>query len=532
MIDDVIFEQDVAIPVRDGALLSANVYRPNIAGGYPVIMTCGPYGKDLHFRDFNPMAYTQIAEHGRYLNWETPNPDWWVPRGYVVVRVDQCGIGSSPGTLDLLSRQQGEDFYDAIEWAANQSWSNGKIGLLGISYYAAIQWQVAAMQPPHLVAMIAWEGFVDLYRDAIRHGGIYSNTFIAAWYARQILPVQHGVTQNFSQETLAANRTNIAEAYKTHVLDDEYYQAYTPDLSQIVTPLLSVANWGGAGLHLRGNIEGYLGASSEYKWLRTIVGNHYVPFYSEEGRAIQERFFGYWLKGHDNGLLAEPRLQLALRRGTNVFWRNENEWPLARTRWTRFYLDAVSYHLSEQVPNIEANVSYAAPQGGVTFLAEPFTVDTEVLGPLVLRLWVSSSTDDLDLFVTIRNLDASGNEIYGIGSIGDRVSVTKGWLRVSQRKLDPQRSTQYRPYHSHDEIQKVVPDQVVPVDIEIWPTSMVFEVGHRLALDIEAHDGDGSGMFLHNDLHDRSPGNLTGTNTISTGGDYHSFLLVPVIPER
>jgi predicted acyl esterase len=134
------------------------------------------------------------------------------------------------------------------------------------------------------------------------------------------------------------------------------------------------------------------------------------------------------------------------------------------------------------------------------------------------------------LCVTIRNLDPNGKEIHGIGSIGDLVPVTKGWLRASQRKLDSQRSTEYQPYHRHDEIQKLIPGQVVPVDIEIWPTSMVFEAGHRLALDIEAHDGHGSSLFLHNDPDDRCESNLAGTNTIHTGSKHHSFLLLPVIP--
>ena len=180
--DPVVFEKDVAIPVRDGAVLRANVYRPNTSERFPVIMTVGSYGKDLHFEDFNPDAYAQIDEHGPYLNWETPNPDWWVPRGYVVVRVDQRDIGASPGKINLFTRQQGEDFYDAIEWAAHEDWSTCKVGLLGISYYALTQWQVAALQPPHLAAIIPWEGMVDLYRDASRHGGMLSNVFIAAWY--------------------------------------------------------------------------------------------------------------------------------------------------------------------------------------------------------------------------------------------------------------------------------------------------------------------------------------------------------------
>jgi uncharacterized protein len=120
-----------------------------------------PYGKDLHFEDFDAGAYAQIDEHGPYLNWETPNPDWWVPRGYVVVRVDQRGIGASPGTINLFTRKPGEDFYDAIEWAAQEDWSTGRVGLLGISYYALTQWQVAALQPPHLAAIIRLR----------RHGG-------------------------------------------------------------------------------------------------------------------------------------------------------------------------------------------------------------------------------------------------------------------------------------------------------------------------------------------------------------------------
>lgn len=531
MVDPVFFEQNVPIPMRDGALVYANVYRPRDPGVHPVILTFGPYGKDIHFGDFNPAAYAQIAEHGRYLNWETPNPDWWVPQGYVVVRVDQRGIGASPGRLDLFtSSQQAEDHYDAIEWAGIQPWSSGKVGLLGISYYAITQWQVAALQPPHLAAMIPWEGFADLYRDALRHGGIYCNGFIAGWYPRQILPVQHGVNGGRSNEELIANRADLFAGVKAHALDDDYYHAFTPDLSQITTPLLSVGNWGGLGLHLRGNIEGYLGAASEHKWLRVLVGDHLTPFYSETGRAIQARFFDYWLKGHDNGQLAEPRIQLAIRKGSQISWRNENEWPLARTLWTRLSLDATTRRLDRQAPRAEAHVSYDAPYGGVTFFTEPFATDIEITGPLALHLWVSSSTDDLDVFVTIRDLDPDGNEVHGIGSSGEPVPVTKGWLRASQRKPDLQRSTQYRPFHTHDETHKLTLDQVIPLDIEIWPTSMIYEAGHRLALDIEAHDGSGSGVFLHNDLDDRPLTKLAGTNTVHTGMERHSFLLLPIIP--
>lgn len=532
MSDPVIFEKDVAIPVRDGAVLRANVYRPNTSERFPVIMTVGPYGKDLHFEEFDPKAYAQIAEHGPYLNWETPNPDWWVPHGYVVVRVDQRGIGASPGTINLFTWQQGEDFYDAIEWAAHEDWSTGKVGLLGISYYALTQWQVAALQPPHLAAIIPWEGMVDLYRDASRHGGMLSNVFLAAWYPRQVLSVQHGADGSVSEQERAANRVDPLPLMREHVLDDAFYQAFTPDVRQIQVPLLSVGNWGGFGLHLRGNIEGYLGASSPHKWMRVHVGNHYTPFYSEEGRAVQERFFAYWLKGQDNGLLSDPPVQLAIRKGSGYSWRAEQEWPLARTQWSCLYLDAATHSLQEQPPHAETQVSYLAPDGGVSFLTAPFETETEITGPLALRVWVSSSTPELDLFVTIRNLDQEGKEVSGISTIGEPAPVAKGWLRASHRKLDTERSLPYRPYHSHDEVQPLTPGEIVPLDVEIWPTSMVFETGHRLSLDLEAHDGVGSIPFLHTDPLDRDPAVLAGTNTIHSSQERPSFLVLPVIPHE
>jgi len=139
---------------------------------------------------------------------------------------------------------------------------------------------------------------------------------------------------------------------------------------------------------------------------------------------------------------------------------------------------------------------------------------------------------ELDLFVTVRNLDAQGNNVDCIGTGGDPAPVTKGWLRASHRKLDTERSLPYRPYHSHDEVQLLTPGQIVSLDVEILPTSMVFETGHRLALDLEAHDGFGSTPFLHNDPIDRNPAALAGTNTIYTGANRASFLLLPVIPNE
>src|SRR5689334_10731659 len=152
-------DRDAEIPMRDGAPLRANVYRPDGPGRFPVLMTFGPYGKDVPLREFMQEAWDRLnetypeilaASSCRHLVFERPDPEVWVPHGYVVIAVDSRGAGRSPGRLDPNSPAEFRDFYDAIEWAAAQPWSSGKVGLLGISYYAAGQWFVAAMRPPHL----------------------------------------------------------------------------------------------------------------------------------------------------------------------------------------------------------------------------------------------------------------------------------------------------------------------------------------------------------------------------------------------
>src|ERR1700753_2696174 len=136
-------ERDVQVPLRDGAYVVADVFRPDGAARHPVIMTLGPYSKDIHFRDWNESAdYEHLAERGPYMHWETVNPEWWVPQGYVVVRVDGRGTGKSPGRSVRLSLGEARDFYDAIEWAAAQPYSNGRVAVMGISYFAMNAWRV------------------------------------------------------------------------------------------------------------------------------------------------------------------------------------------------------------------------------------------------------------------------------------------------------------------------------------------------------------------------------------------------------
>ena len=423
------------------------------------------------------------------------------------------------------------------------------VGLIGISYLSIKQWQVAALQPLHLAAICPWEGGCDLYRDWSHHGGIFSHLFPTAWWPRQVLPNQHGNGSThhrdretgstttgaaLSEDLLQANRANHPDDLLHHPLDDAWYRQRSPDLGRIAVPVFSAGNWGGAGLHLRGNVEGFLRAGSQEKWLDMHIGTHFESFYLPAYVERQKRFFGHFLKGEATGWDREPMIRLEIRSPEGVVPRHETEWPLARTEWQRHYLDAATCALARTAPSAPATASFLASGEGVTFFTESFSEPTEFTGPVVARLWISSSTTDADIFASLRLFAPDGREIVFAGA-SDTEPVTRGWLRASHRKLDTAMSTDFRPYHSHDEIQKLEPGKAYPLDVEIWPTSIVCPPGYRLALTIQGRDYEApgvSGRILHNSEIDRPRGEFDGRTSILTGPNYESYLLLPHIPAQ
>ena len=273
-----IVEKDVVVPLRDGAILYADVYRPD--GGterFPAIMNIGPYQKDKLW--IPPDDLEEKANP--YLAWETANPMWWCPRGYACVRVDARGSGKSPGRSDPSSYQEAVDFYDAIEWIARREWCSGSIGTLGISYHANCQWRVANLQPPSLKAIIPWEGRADLYRDQTFHGGIFAMGFLHTWIATNMAHHLMGRPRTTNPD---AFNNNMLWEWASHNLDSEFWRLRSAQWDKISVPLYSVGNWTGVGLHLRGNTEGFMNAASKSKKLRIHTGTHFHPFHTEEGR--------------------------------------------------------------------------------------------------------------------------------------------------------------------------------------------------------------------------------------------------------
>ena len=551
-----IVEKDVPISMRDGTILYADVFRPDTTERVPAIMNLSVYQKD---KLWVPPADLGEAANP-YMNWETVNPLWWCPRSYACVRVDARGAGRSPGRSEPSSHQEALDFYDAVEWIAKRPWCSGSIGTAGISYHASSQWRLANLQPPSLKAIMPWEGRADQYRDQAYHGGIFALGFIGNWWLTHTAHHLLGKPRSYNPDSF---HNDMLWNYMRNDLDSEYWRMNSARWDQIKVPLYSVGNWGGFSMHLRGNTEGFMHAASRHKKLRIHTGTHFHPFHSEEGRMDQLRWFDYWLKGIATGIMDDPPVKLEIRTGGSTkpyAVRYENEWPLARTQWTKMYLkverepstdaQAVEGELAKTAPPKTAKLTYPASgvtkagiasgsslstshgntgRTGVSFVTPPLTADTEVTGPIVLTLWVSSTSEDMDIFATLRNIDADGEDVCEVGQHGQPIPcVTKGWLRASHRKLDLARALPYRPYHAHNERLWLQPGEVVECRIEVWPTSMVFRKGHRIRIDIQPRDGVGSAPYTHY----HGDYNAGAGNTIYAGGDMPSHLLLPIIPAK
>ncbi|OJJ76621.1 hypothetical protein ASPBRDRAFT_39116 [Aspergillus brasiliensis CBS 101740] len=565
-----VFMKNVDIPLRTsgGGVVRGNVYLPKDVAPfgsqtYPVVATYGPYGKDVPYSVFNRKSFDEVNPQHKSAHsaWETPDPGYWTQRGYIVLRVDERGIGQSPGRLDVLSRGTSETFFDVIEWAAQQEWSTGKVGLLGVSYYAATQWSVAARRPKGLAAIIPWEGFSDYNREAVRQGGILADQFIGFWYARQVLPNQYGspgrwgdptLEGDLDEETRAQNLADlVVNTVRYPFADDDHNQSRVFAVEDVEVPLLSVANWGGILLHLRGNVVGWTRASSRYKFLRFVVGRHDLPFYWQESAELQQSFFDCFLKDDDHAgwKRDQPRVYLTLRNKDcdpknelNQPGRPEMDWPIQDTQYTKFFLTP-KRTLSAVDAEKTATYTYDALQGDPIQFHYQTNSPLEITGHIVVHLTISASRlepddappSDIDIFVTLRKLDKDGNEVFYVGTVGDPTPVVKGWLRVSHRKVDESHPLHrhYLPYRSYSraDVLPVVEDDRYPVDVEMWPTNTVLEAGESLVLEIAGHDTQGVGLFSHQHPEDRAPSKFAGLNHLQVGREC-SWVMLPVIPSR
>jgi uncharacterized protein len=540
-------ESNVSVTMRDGMKLSVNIFRPRHSGKFPSLLAYSPYGKEVQSIPMQPQPPSSVRWRG-YL--ESGNSDYIVSRGYIHVVADIRGTGQSEGSChNLLSRQEAEDGYDLIEWIAKQQWCDGNVGMMGISYFAMTQMVVAAQQPPHLKAIFPYDTPADIYRHGLYDGGILSLFYMNLW---PLISARDFVSDTVRTSSPDELRNHVEEAQKdpdvmakpetfsillnpkmnplyfdflVNSTDGPFYwerSAYTK-YDKIGIPAYCGSGWYAYRyVHLLGAFANYNGLSGPKKLMIGPPVALERPFHQYHDIII--RWFDHWLKGRDTGIMDEPPIRLFVR-GIDQ-WRFENEWPLARTAWTKYYLRSWGRLTGEPEPLADISPDCYVQQPltvtnhiqSLAYLTAALPEDTEITGPMALHLFASISAPDTNWMVSVMDQFPDNSEI----------ELSRGWLKASHRALDPQKSRPYQPYHPHNRAQPVVPDQVAEYAIEVRPTSNVFKAGHRIKLEISSADLPGKTIF--------EPDHLSHSETvlhrIYHDSKYQSYLLMPVIPAR
>ncbi len=513
---DILFEQDTGITLRDGTVIYADVFRPVGGANLPAIIAWSPYGKEkgmTHLDDFPGRAGVPQRAVSELQKWEGPDPAYWCSHGYAIINPDSRGAYSSNGDIQAFGGQDGKDGYDVVEWVAAQSWSNGKIAFSGNSWLAISQWFIAAEQPPHLAAIAPWEGLCDQYREDVARGGIANAAFSAM----------------VIQRMRGKNRVeDIPAMLQKYPLMNGYWEDKKAKLEKIRIPAYVVASWT-SGIHTHGTLDGFRRISSRDRWLRVHNTQEWPDYYAAENVEDLRRFFDRYLKGIDNGWEKTPRVRLSVLDpgGVDQVNRAESGFPLGRTRYQSLYLDAAARTLSPAPAGGQSAIRYKADDGqGQAVFAITFHEDTELTGYTKLRLWIEASgADDADLFVVVQKLDEQGN-VLSPRVWNMPTPVPTGRLRASHRELDESRSTASEPFHSHRREQVLSPGQIVPVDIGLWPVSMLWHKGQQLRLIVAGYDLAPMPFAGIKPIVTRNK----GEHIIHTGGKFDSHLLVPKIP--
>jgi len=513
---DILFERDVPVTLRDGTVIYTDVFRPVGGTNLPAIIAWSPYGKEkgmTQLDDFPGRAGVPQSVVSELQKWEGPDPAYWCSHGYAIINPDSRGAYSSNGDIQAFGGQDGRDGYDVVEWVAAQGWSNGEIAFSGNSWLAVSQWFIAAEQPPHLAAIAPWEGLCDQYREDVARGGIPNTEFCEFVIKRM----------------RGKNRVeDVPAMLRKHPFMNGYWEDKRAKPEKIQVPAYVVGSWT-SGIHTHGTLDGFRRISSKDKWLRVHNTQEWPDYYTPENVEDLRRFFDRYLKGIENGWEKTPRVRLSVLDpgGIDQVNRPENEFPLRRTQYKSLYLDAATGTLSPNPVPGKFEIRYKADDGqGQAVFSITFSEETDLIGYMKLHLWVEASgSNDMDLFVLVQKLDEQGNVLSPL--VWNRPTpVPAGRLRVSHRELDESRSTPSEPFHPHRREQLLIPGQIVPVDIGLWPTGMLWHKGQQLRILVAGYDPVPPLLPMMAQPATRNK----GEHIIHTGGKFDSHLLIPKIP--
>jgi putative CocE/NonD family hydrolase len=427
------------------------------------------------------------------------------------VNADLRGCGHSDGVGKLLSQQESEDVYDIVQWAAGQTWSDGRVVMLGVSYLAISQYGAAALAPPALRAVCPWEGFTDAYRDLAYPGGVREQGFLRIW--------------SLMLRRTARVAYSLLEMQRVHPTRDDFWRSLVPDLAAIQVPMLVCGSFSDNNLHSRGSIRAFTDAGSTHARLYTHRGGKWETFYSEPARAEQLAFLRAALDGRDDN--RSVRLEVREDRDTVTAVREESEWPLARTRWRPLYLAGPAV-LSTEPPSASGVVTFKTRSRAAAF-TWIVRDDIELTGPMAVRLWLDlHGCDDANLFVGVEKWRDGRFVPFG-GSYGyGRDRVTTGWQRVALRALDHDLSQPWEPVPACTDPQPLRAGEVVAVDVALGPSATLFRAGEQLRLVVA-----GRWLCPRNPLTGQFPAGYRpspgGRVTLHWGPTHDGHLLIPEI---
>ena len=543
-----IVERDVPIPMGDGTILDCDIFRPDGKGPFPAILGVHAFDKPSQSAASMPKAFNVV--NGSI---EAGDSKFFAHRGYAHIIANVRGTGKSGGEFLNYGAREDEDTSEIIDWASSQPWCNGNVGMFGVSYFAITQLKVAALNPKNLKAIFAPFGYTDLYRDKCYHGGILSHGFLAGWANRTFSKtVQHRPDVKWSSWTQKAlgdakfKQTlesalkdpeiravpSLMEALKNPVkdanpvildivlnpLDGEYYHERNVRHEDIKVPTYLGGCWGIYGLHLPGAFRAWEKIPAPKKM---VIGPPVYldrPLYQYQYESL--RWFDYWLKGIDTRIMEEPSVRLFVM-GTGE-WKASEGWPLAETKWTPFYLHRdglLSEHEfwpNEGCSSFEDNLFNQ--RGGLTFLSPPLVENTEVIGPIALNLYASTTADEVLWFISL----------FDVGPAGEEKLLTRGWLRGSQRQIDPQKSKPWEPFHPHTKREPLNPNEIYEFKIKIIPTGNLFRAGHRIGIRIRCVDDEKPATTLDRVAQGHVWRQAPSWITVYHDSDHPSCLLLPV----
>lgn len=543
--EDMLVEHDVGIKVRDGCTLYCDIFRPpNITDRVPAIVCWSPFGKKHNGIGMMKKIPWGVGVPQGCLSglerFEGPDPAEYVPRGFAVVNVDARGAGDSEGSIVIMGSQEGEDGHDVIEGLAKMEWCNGNIGLAGNSHLGIVQWFIAATRPPSLKAIAPWEAAGDLYREQFVRGGAWDNGLFDL-ITKQVIRGHNGLE-------------DFREMYRRCQTTNPYWADKRAEIKNINIPTYVVASYS-TFVHTMGSIRGWLEVQCEDKWLRWDPYQEWYDLWVvEESREELAQFFNHYLKGEDNGWEKTPKVRMSILKFGDtepIYPVIEDDYPIPRTQYRELFFSengllsespgALTKFTSYNTESTTRQVEYAG-------FKHTFDVKTRLVGLPKAIVYVScDELDDMVLYVLIRKLDKNGNEMLNLNIPWKAAPYSKmadipvdelsnlllyfgplGVLRASHREIEPSMSIhpQY-PFHTHSNVQKIPPGEIVELEIGLWAMGIEFEAGESLRVQI-------SGQYpLIPEYKQAKPAPVEernrGYHKIHYGGDTPSRVILPFV---